>query len=266
MLGSRAMKLALNIPLLDAKIYGEIRKKLISALGGEFFQVIIGGAPMNKEVEEFFLKIKFPLTIGYGMTECAPLISYCPYTEFKPSSAGRILDIMEVKILSKNPYEDVGEICVRGENMMLGYYKNDEATAEVMDADGWLHTGDLGTISEEGDVFIRGRCKSMILSGNGQNVYPEEIEAKLNNMPFVMESLVLERNGKLVALVYPDYESIDEAGIHQSDIQSLMEENLKNLNKSVAAYESVSAIHLYPNEFDKTPKKSIKRYLYNQIV
>jgi len=266
MLNSRGMKLALNIPLLDTKIYSEIRKKLINALGGEFSQVIIGGAPMNKEVEEFLLKIKFPFTVGYGMTECAPLISYRHHTEYIPFSAGQVLDIMEVKILSNNPYEEVGEICVRGENMMCGYYKNDEATAEVMDADGWLHTGDLGTINKEGDIFIRGRNKSMILGGSGQNVYPEEIEAKLNNMPFVMESLVVEKNGKLVALVYPDYEGIDEAKIHQMDIQTVMEENLKNLNKVVAAYEHVANIRLYPNEFEKTPKRSIKRYLYNQIV
>ncbi|MDR0871863.1 MAG: AMP-binding protein [Prevotellaceae bacterium] len=265
-INSRSMKMALSIPLLNEKIYGEIRKKLVNAMGGEFFQIIVGGAPMSKEVEEFLLKIKFPFTIGYGMTECAPLISYTPHTEFKPSSAGKILDIMEVKILSNNPYEEVGEICVRGENVMLGYYKNDEATAEVIDADGWLHTGDLGTIDADGTIFIRGRSKSMILSSNGQNIYPEEIEAKLNNMPFVMESLVVEKGGKLVALVYPDYESIDEARIHQSDIQSLMEENLKNLNKSVAVYENVSSIRLYPNEFEKTPKRSIKRYLYSQIV
>lgn len=265
-LNSRAMKVALNIPLLDNKIYSEMRKKLIQALGGEFYEVIIGGAPMNKEVEQFLTKIKFPFTVGYGMTECAPLISYRDHKEFVPFSAGQILDTMEVKILSNNPYEEVGEICVRGENVMYGYYKNDEATKEVIDEEGWLHTGDLGTISEEGDIFIRGRNKSMILGANGQNVYPEEIEAKLNNMPFVMESLIVEKNGKLIALVYPDYESIDESNISQSDMQALMDENLKNLNKMLGAYENVSKIRLYPNEFEKTPKKSIKRYLYNQII
>ncbi len=266
MLNTRAMKLALNIPLLDAKIYAEIRKKLINALGGEFFEVIIGGAPMNKEVEQFLLKIKFPFTIGYGMTECAPLISYSNHNDFIPFSAGRILNNMEVKILSSNPYEEVGEICVRGENLMYGYYKNDSATKEIFDEEGWLHTGDLGTISKNGDIFIRGRNKSMILGANGQNIYPEEIEAKLNNMPFVMESLVIEKNGKLIALAYPDYESIDEANIPQSDIQILMDENLKILNKSVGTYENIAKIQLYPNEFEKTPKKSIKRYLYSQIV
>jgi long-chain acyl-CoA synthetase len=265
-LGKPLMNLLVNIPLLNAIIYGKIRKKLIQALGGDFFEVIIGGAPVSKEVEQFFLKIKFPFTIGYGMTECAPLISYRNHNEFVPSSAGRILDIMEVKILSGDPYNEVGEICVRGENVMYGYYKNEEATKEVIDEEGWLHTGDLGTISKEGDIFIRGRNKSMILSASGQNIYPEEIEAKLNNMPFVMESLVVEKNGKLVALVYPDYESIDEANMKQSDIQRLMEENLKSLNKLVAAYENVSGIQLYPNEFEKTPKKSIKRYLYTQMV
>ena len=265
-LNSRAMKVALNIPLLENKIYGEMRKKLIQALGGEFYEVIIGGAPMNKEVEQFLTKIKFPFTIGYGMTECAPLISYRDHKEFIPFSAGQILGTMEVKILSNNPYEEVGEICVRGENVMYGYYKNEESTKEVIDEEGWLYTGDLGTISKEGDIFIRGRNKSMILGANGQNVYPEEIEAKLNNMPFVMESLIVEKNGKLIALVYPDYESIDEANIPQSDMQALMDENLKNLNKMLGAYESVSKIRLYPNEFEKTPKKSIKRYLYNQII
>ena len=265
-LNSRAMKVALNIPLLDNKIYSEMRKKLIQALGGSFYEVIIGGAPMNKEVEQFLTKIKFPFTIGYGMTECAPLISYRDHKEFVPFSAGQILDTMEVKILSNNPYEEVGEICVRGENVMYGYYKNDEATKEVIDEEGWLHTGDLGTISKEGDIFIRGRNKSMILGANGQNIYPEEIEAKLNNMPFVMESLIVEKNGKLIALVYPDYESIDESNISQSDMQALMDENLKNLNKMLGAYENVSKIQLYPNEFEKTPKKSIKRYLYNQII
>jgi len=216
--------------------------------------------------EEFFAKIEFPFTVGYGMTECAPLISYRGHKEFVPFSAGQILDTMEVKILSNNPYEEVGEICVRGENVMYGYYKNEEATKEVLDEEGWLHTGDLGTISKDGDIFIRGRNKSMILSANGQNIYPEEIEAKLNNMPFVMESLIIEKGGKLIALVYPDYESIDNAKIPPADMQMLMDENLKNLNKMLGAYEHVSKVRLYPDEFEKTPKKSIKRYLYDQIT
>ncbi|MBQ8224781.1 MAG: long-chain fatty acid--CoA ligase [Bacteroides sp.] len=267
-INKRAMKFALNIPLLDNKIYGQIRKKLIDALGGRFKEVIIGGAAMNPEVEEFFHRIKFPFTIGYGMTECAPLISYAPWDKFKVTSSGQVLEgIMEARIYKENPADALGEIQVRGENVMKGYYKNPEATAEVFTEDGWLRTGDLGTLDEDNFLYIRGRSKTMILSSSGQNIFPEEIEARLNNLPFVLESLVIERNKKLVALVYADYEALESLGLNNTDsLNAVMEENLKNLNNSVAAYEKVSKIQLYPTEFEKTPKRSIKRYLYNSIA
>ncbi len=267
LINKKGMKWALNIPLLDGQIYAQIRKKLVEALGGRFKEVIIGGAAMNPEVTEFFHKIKFPFTIGYGMTECGPLISYAPWNEFIVGSSGKILDIMEVRIDSEDPFNITGEIQVRGENVMTGYYKNEEATKEVFTADGWLKTGDLGTIDADGNIFIRGRSKTMILSSSGQNIFPEEIETKLNNMPFIIESLIIERNKKLVALVYADYESLDSLGLNNPDnLQAIMDENLKNLNKIVGAYEKVSKIQLYPNEFEKTPKRSIKRYLYNSIA
>ncbi len=257
---------ALNIPFIDNKIYAKIRASLITAFGGEFSQIVIGGAPLNKEVEEFLMKIKFPFTVGYGMTECAPLISYAHHSEFLPHSAGRILVGMELRIDSPDPYTVPGEILVRGEHVMQGYYKNEEATKAVLDDEGWLHTGDMGTTNEDNHIFIRGRNKSMILGASGQNIYPEEIEAKLNNMPCVMESLVIEKEGKLVALVYPDYETVDAMGIEVSELSTVMDENRKALNKIVAPYESISAIHLYPTEFEKTPKRSIKRYLYSSIT
>lgn len=267
LINKRSMKWALNIPLLDNQIYGQIRKKLIDALGGRFKEVIIGGAAMNPEVTEFFYKIKFPFTIGYGMTECGPLISYSPWHEFVPSSSGKILDIMEVRIDSEDPYNKIGEIQVRGENVMTGYYKNEKATREAFTEDGWLHTGDLGTIDKEGRIYIRGRSKTMILSSSGQNIFPEEIETKLNNMPFIIESLIIERNKKLVALVYADYEALDALGLNTPEnLKAVMDENLKSLNKIVGNYEKVSQIQLYPTEFEKTPKKSIKRYLYNSIT
>jgi long-chain acyl-CoA synthetase len=266
-LNKRPMKWALNVPLLDSQIYGQIRKKLIEALGGRFKEVIIGGAAMNPEVTDFFYKIKFPFTIGYGMTECAPLISYAPWSEFRPGSAGRILDIMEVRIDSADPYNQTGEIQVRGENVMKGYYRNEEATRDVFTEDGWLKTGDLGTIDRDGFIYIRGRSKTMLLSSSGQNIFPEEIEAKLNNLPFVMESLIIERGKKLVALVYPDYESLDALGFNTPEhLNAVMAENLKTLNSLVGNYEQVSKIQLYPTEFEKTPKKSIKRFLYNSIA
>ena len=267
LINKRSMKWALNIPLLDNQIYAQIRKKLIDALGGRFKEVIIGGAAMNPEVTDFFYKIKFPFTIGYGMTECGPLISYAPWSAFIPGSAGKILDIMEARIESDDPYNTTGEIQVRGENVMKGYYKNEEATREVFTEDGWLKTGDLGPIDANGFIYIRGRSKTMLLSSNGQNIFPEEIEAKLNNMPFVLESLIIERNKKLVALVYPDYDSLDSLGLNTPDnLKTVMDENLKNLNKLVGNYEQVSTIQLYPTEFEKTPKKSIKRFLYNSIA
>ncbi|MDP4240356.1 MAG: AMP-binding protein [Bacteroidota bacterium] len=263
LLAKPSMRWVLSIPFLDQPVLAQIRKKLIDAFGGEFSEIVVGGAPLNAEVEEFFNKIKFPFTVGYGMTECAPLVSYSPATDFKPKSSGKLLDIMEAKILNPNPVTGVGEICVRGENVMSGYFKNPEATARILDAEGWLHTGDLGLIDAEQNLFIRGRNKTMILSASGQNIYPEEIEAKLNNMPFVMESLVILQEKKLIALVCPDYDALDAEHIEQDQLDSLMEENRKMLNSMVASYESVSKIQLYPHEFEKTPKKSIKRYLYS---
>lgn len=266
-LAKRSMKWALNIPLLDQQIYSQIRKKIIDAMGGRFREVIIGGAAMNPEVTEFFYKLKFPFTIGYGMTECAPLISYVNWDEFIPGSSGKILPTMEVRIDSDDPYTTTGEIQVRGENVMKGYYKNEDATREVFTEDGWLKTGDLGTIDANNYIYIRGRSKTMILSSSGQNIFPEEIEAKLNNMPFVLESLIIERNKKLVALVYPDNPALDALGLNTPEsIKTVMEENLKNLNKLVGNYEQISKIQLYPTEFEKTPKKSIKRFLYNSIA
>lgn len=262
-LNKRTMKLAMSVPLLNDRIYAQINKKLTNALGGRFREVIVGGAAMNQEVADFLYKIKFPYTIGYGMTECGPLISYDNHKEYVLTSCGQILKgIMEVRIDSEDPYNKVGEIQVRGENVMKGYYKNEEATRNVFTDDGWLKTGDLGTIDVNKRIYIRGRSKTMILSSNGQNIYPEEIEAKLNNLPFVLESLVVEREGKLVGLVYPDYDTVDSTGIRHEDLPAIMEQNRKDLNKLLAPYEAVTSIILYPTEFEKTPKRSIKRYLY----
>lgn len=259
-----AMRWTLAVPFLDSLVYSKIRKKLIDAFGGEFNQVIVGGAALNHEVEEFLHKIKFPFTVGYGMTECGPLISYSPWKEFIPGSAGKTIPDMESKVLSPDPENIPGEICVKGTNRMLGYFKNKEATDAVIDKEGWLHTGDMGTRSADGVLFLRGRNKTMILSASGQNIYPEEIEAKLNNMPFVAESLIVERDGKLVALVYPDYEAMDKLGVALADLDTTMENVRKELNKIVAPYEQVAKINLMPNEFEKTPKRSIKRFLYTQ--
>ena len=266
MLNKKGLKWALSIPVLDAQIYAQIRKKLIDALGGRFKEVIIGGAAMNPEVEEFFYKIRFPFTIGYGMTECGPLISYSSWEDFVKGSSGKTLDIMEARVYKENPDDLLGEIQVKGENVMVFYYKHEEATKEVFTEDGWLRTGDLGAIDENNNIFIRGRSKTMILTSSGQNIFPEEIETRLNNMPFVVESIVVERNNRLIALVYPDYEALGSLGLDNDEsLKTIMDENLKNLNKSVAAYEKVTQIQLYPTEFEKTPKKSIKRYLYDNI-
>lgn len=257
-----SIKMALKIPLVKDQIYAKIRKGLVDALGGSFSEVIIGGAAFNKEVESFLHKIKFPFTVGYGMTECGPLISYDHHYDFVPTSCGKILSTMEVRVDSPDPYNTLGEIQVRGENVMKGYYKNEEATKAAFTEDGWLKTGDLGTIDENGRIYLRGRSKTMILGASGQNIFPEEIEAKLNNLPYVTESLVVTRNNKLVALVYPDYETMNLTGLSSKDLNVVMEENRLVLNKSVANYETISTIHIYPTEFEKTPKKSIKRYLY----
>ena len=264
MISKGAIRWTLMVPFLDDFIYSMIRKKLIEAFGGEFEEIIIGGAALNKEVEEFLHKIKFPFLVGYGMTECGPLISYTPWREFIPGSCGRILPTMEVMSLGEKDGMP-GEICVKGSNVMKGYYKNPEATAMVLSPDGWLNTGDMGTVSDDGTIFLRGRSKTMILSASGQNIYPEEIEAKLNNMPFVAESLVVERDGKLVALVYPDHDALDSMGVTTpAERDEAMEKIRRELNTIVAPYEQISRIILQPQEFEKTPKRSIKRFLYTQ--
>jgi len=262
MLAKTSMKLALSVPMLDKTIYAQFRKKLIAAFGGKFVQIIIGGAPLNAEVEGFFRKIDFPMSVGYGMTECAPLISFTLYPNSPAYSCGKILRQMEVRIDSEDPYNIAGEIQVRGQHVMHGYYNNEEATKAVFTDDGWLKTGDLGTIDKDNNIYIRGRLKSLILSASGQNIYPEEIEAKLDNLPFVMESLVVEREGKLVALVYPDYDAMASIGLDETDFNKLMDKNRETLNRTVANFEKISKIELYAEEFEKTPKKSIKRYLY----
>ncbi len=259
-----AVRNALKIPGLKTLVFRKIRNQLVEAFGGEFAEVIVGGAPLNREVEEFLHRIKFPFTVGYGMTECGPLISYTPWRQFIPSSSGRTLPSMECRIAdSADPERIPGEICVRGENVMRGYFKNPEATEAVIDAEGWLHTGDMGTLSDDRTIFIRGRYKTMILGANGQNIYPEEIEAKLNNMPYVCESLVVERGKHLIALVYPDYEAMDRDKIQNEKLPELMEQVRSDLNRLVAPYERIDRIQLIANEFEKTPKRSIKRYLYN---
>ena len=258
------MSIAMKIPLLNSAIYSAIRKKLIDSFGGEVVIFIVGGAPMNQETEAFLLKIKFPITVGYGMTECAPLISFTTDDLFKAGSCGMyIKEYLDLRIDSPDPEHTAGEIIVKGEHVMLGYYKNEKDTHAVLDPDGWLHTGDMGTVDPDGTLYIRGRSKTMILTGSGQNIYPEEIVDKLNNMYLVLESLVLEHNGKLHALVVPDYEQAEREGVDKNDLPQIMENNLKELNTVVAGYEHVAAITIYPTEFEKTPKRSIKRYLYN---
>lgn len=267
MLETRGMKWALSIPLLDSQFLSQINKKLTNAFGGQFSQIIVGGAPMNPDAEAFFKKIGFKFTVGYGMTECAPLISYTYWADYKANSVGRILDGMEAKILSGDPMNEPGEILVRGENVMMGYYKNEEATKAVFDEEGWLHTGDMGTMDFDGTLYIRGRTKNMLLGPSGQNIYPEEIEAKLNNMPYVLESLVVQKaDNRLVALVVPDYVAVDAAKMNHQQVKEVMEENRKALNSITASYESVAEIKVHPNEFEKTPKKSIKRFLYANSV
>ena len=253
----------LKMPLLDQVVLGKIRETLMNAFGGEFSQIIIGGAPLNAEVEAFLRRIKFPITIGYGMTETAPLISFTPWEKFRPQSCGQVLGgFMEARI--DNPDANgVGEIQVRGENVMDGYYKNEQATNDSFTQDGWLRTGDLGTMDEDGYIYIKGRCKTMLLGPSGQNIYPEEIEAKINNMPYVLESLVLQKDdSRLVALVCPDFEAVDADQLTQEQLEAVMEENRKLVNQQLAAYEQINIIKLYTHEFEKTPKKSIKRFLY----
>lgn len=256
------IKLLLKVPYIDQKVRDAIASKLNSSFGGKFGEIVVGGAALNKEVESFLKSINFRYTVGYGMTECGPLVTYAQWDSFRQGSVGRIVDRMEMRIDSTDPENEVGEILVRGMNVMLGYYKNPEATKAVMQADGWMRTGDLGTIDADGSLFIRGRSKSMILGPNGQNIYPEEIEDHLNNMLYVAESLIISQAGKLFALIYPDWEQVDKAGIQHSEIEGLMQTNINQLNQEMPAYCKISCFKLYQEEFEKTPKRSIKRYMY----
>ena len=258
-----AVATLLKIPLLKQLIYAKICKSLVDALGGNLREVIVGGAALSKDAEKFLHKIKFPFTVGYGMTECAPLISYDSHHDFVPTSCGKVLEgIMEARIDSFNPQTVPGEIQVTGENVMKGYYKNPDATAAAFTEDGWLRTGDLGVLDRNNRLYIKGRIKTMILGANGQNIYPEEIEARLNNMPFVGESLIIKRNHHLVGLVYPDMEEMNEENINLQDLEKIMNENRLQVNTKLAIYEQIVYIELRKEEFEKTPKRSIKRYLY----
>ncbi|MCR5198460.1 MAG: AMP-binding protein [Prevotella sp.] len=256
------MQLLLQLPVIAQKVRERICEEVKKAFGGNFFEIIIGGAAFNQEVEQFLQQIEFPYTVGYGATECAPIICYSDWRSFAPGSCGRAAKHMEVRIDSPDPENTPGEILTRGLNVMLGYYKNEEATRETIDKDGWYHTGDLGTMDAYGNVFINGRSKNMLLSANGQNIYPEEIEDKLNSMTLVVESIVVQRDQKLVALVHPDLDEAKNLGFTMEDLQGIMEQNRNGLNQQLPAYEKISEIEIYEQEFAKTPKKSIKRYLY----
>ena len=256
------MRLLLNMPVINKKVNEKICEQVRAAFGGQFYEVIIGGAAFNKEVELFLHRIGFQYTVGYGATECAPIISYADYKTFVPGSCGRPVVHMEVKIDSHDPENVPGEILARGLNVMLGYYKNEEATQNTLDKEGWYHTGDVGTMDAEGNIFIKGRSKNMLLSSNGQNIYPEEIEDQLNSLPMVMESVVVQRGDKLAALVHPDFEEAKTMGLSTDDLQKLMEENRTTINAELPAYSKITEIEIHEDEFEKTPKKSIKRYLY----
>ncbi len=257
-----SMKVLLKLPYISGKILDKIRQHLVDAFGGNFYEIIIGGAAFNSEVEDLLKKIHFPYTVGYGATECAPIIAYEDWHEFKKGSCGKAAPRMEVRIDSDDPQHTVGEILTRGTNVMLGYFKNEEATKATL-VDGWYHTGDLGVMDAEGNLYIRGRSKNMLLGASGQNIYPEEIEDKLNTLPYVNESIVVQRDEKLYALIYPDYDEAAKAGLDENGLRLAMEQNRKDLNAMVAAYERISGVELYKTEFEKTPKRSIKRFLYN---
>jgi long-chain acyl-CoA synthetase len=256
------MRVLLSVPVISSVILKKVRAKLVETFGGQFFEIVIGGAPLSADVEKFFRKIKFPFSIGYGMTECGPLISYEAWDKTMPQSAGRLVDRMEVRIESEDPFNVVGEIQVKGENVMLGYFKNDQATREAFTEDGWLKTGDLGVIDANNFIYIRGRSKNMILGPSGQNIYPEEIEAKLANMPYVAECVVVDRNHKLVALVFPDKEAMKADNMEESQLLHVMADNMKKLNHDLPRYENITEIKLVEEEFEKTPKKNIKRFKY----
>jgi len=258
-------KLLLNLPIISDKIKEQIRTHAMEVFGSNFIEIVIGGAPFNPEVEAFLRKINFPYTIAYGMTEAAPLICHSRWDEILYTSCGKTVSNMETKVLSPDPERIPGELVCRGMNVMLGYYKNEEATAQAIDRDGWLHTGDMAIKDADGNIFIKGRCKNMLLTASGQNIYPEEIEARLNNMPFVNESLVLLSGDKLIALVYPDNEEAFAQGMDKKALEAAIETNRTELNKMLPAYSQITRIKLYPEEFEKTAKKSIKRFLYQDI-
>lgn len=261
-----AMKILLKVPIINDKIKATVREQMINAFGGNFYEIVVGGAAFNQEIEQFLQSIDFPYTVGYGMTETAPIICYEDWKRFKPGSCGKAAVRMEVKILSPDPENIVGEIVCKGPNVMLGYYKNPEATAEVIDRDGWMHTGDLGIMDAEGNVTIKGRSKNMLLGPSGQNIYPEEIEDKLNNMPYVAESIIIQQaDSRLAALIYPDFDDAFAHGLDNDAIAQAMEENRLNLNTELPAYSQITRIKIYPEEFEKTPKKSIKRFLYQEV-
>lgn len=262
MLEKPMMKLLMHIPLVDDHILAKIKEKIDATFGGQLQQMIIGGAGLNADVAEFLRRIRFPFTVGYGMTECAPLITYAPWDEQRPGSCGRIVDRMEARIDSPDPATTPGVLYVRGQNVMQGYYKNPEATAQALSPDGWLNTGDICSMDADGFITIRGRDKSMILGPSGQNIYPEEIEQKLNSMLYVAESLVVDQDGKLVALVYPDFDTAHDAGLSDEDIEKQLQQNVDELNKNLPAYSHISRVRMMHEEFEKTPKRSIKRYLY----
>lgn len=256
------MKALLAIPGINSILHKKIKDKLVDSFGGNFVEVIIGGAALSAEVETLLRKIKFPFTVGYGMTECGPLISYAPWNEIRKASAGKLVDRMEMRIESDDPHRIVGEIQVKGTNVMLGYYKNDEANRNTFTADGWLKTGDLGITDDDKYIYIKGRSKNMLLGASGQNIYPEELEARLNNLPYIQECVVVQRNAKLTALVYPDFEAMKADGADANSLDSIMEQNRHSYNKQVAAYEQLSKIEIVSEEFEKTPKRNIKRFLY----
>ena len=259
------MKLLLNMPVINKKVKQKICEHVYNAFGGNAYEVVVGGAPLNQEIESFLKSIDFPITVGYGSTECAPLITFSDKNDFVSGSCGTPVSNMEVRIDSSDSENIPGEIVTRGMNVMLGYYKNPEATAEVLDSDGWFHTGDLGTMSRDGHVFIRGRIKNMLLGANGQNIYPEEIEDKLNSMPMINESIIVQKENKFIALVHPDYDEAHNMGFTNEDLESIMEQNRQDINSTLPAYSKLSAIRIHESEFEKTPKKSIKRYLYKDI-
>ncbi len=258
------VRLLLKMPGVNKKVKRKIYEQVYEAFGGNLYEIIIGGAALNQEVEAFLKDIEFPFTVGYGATECAPIISYADCHEFVPTSCGRAVLNMEVRIDSSDPQHVPGEILARGKNVMLGYYKNAEATAQTIDKDGWYHTGDLGLMDADGNIYIKGRSKNMLLGASGQNIYPEEIEDKLNSLPLVMESVVIQDGGKLIGLVHPDYDEVQSMGLSAEDLENIMEQNKQTLNEVMPAYCKLAAIRIHEEEFEKTPKKSIKRYLYQK--